>query len=83
MWTWLLLDRIFYCPSYYYDHCGRRIAIAAISVILVLVLFYPTAVYAAYARKTDGGANDQESARRVESTATTENESTPLLTERV
>ena len=83
MWAWLLLDSIFYCPSYYYDLRARRIAVAAISVILVLVLFYPTAVYAAYARRTDGGANDQESARRVESTATTENENTPLLTERV
>ena len=83
MWTWLLLDSIFYHPSDYYDNRGRRIAIAAISIILVLVLFYPTAVYAAYARKTDGRANNQESAGRVESTATTENESTPLLGERV
>ncbi|KAK5060251.1 hypothetical protein LTR84_010136 [Exophiala bonariae] len=83
MWTWLLLDSIFYDPPYYTGHRDRRIAVAATSVVLILVLFYPTAVYAAYARKTDDGDHDQESARRVGRTAPTEDESTPLLTERV
>lgn len=78
MWTWLLLDSIFYRPRYYYGNRGQRIAIAAVSSILVLVLFYPTAIYAAYTRK--GIADDEESTGQSERHAP-EGDTTPLLAE--
>lgn len=80
MWLWLLLDSIFYDPRYYYDHRGKRIAVAAVSVILVIMLFYPTAVYAAYARK-QVTIGSRETAGQDEESAAEGNETTPLLAE--
>jgi hypothetical protein len=80
IWLWLLLDSIFYNPRYYYDHRGKPIAVAAFSVILVVVLFYPTAVYAAYARK-QVVLESREIAGQDEESAAAGSETTPLLAE--
>lgn len=80
MWLWLLLDAIFYTPKYYFNNRGRRIAVAALSFILVIVLFYPSAVYATYVRKRDGewseGVDGGDEERATEGS-----ERTPLLAE--
>lgn len=78
MWLWLLLDSIFYNTRYYYDNRGKRIAVAAVSVILVIVLFYPTALYAAYVRNRLE-SEDHEHAGQDEETGSVGNETTPLL----
>jgi hypothetical protein len=80
MWLWLLLDSMFYNPGYYYDNRGKRIVVAAVSVILVVVLFYPTAVYAAYVRKQGAREGEEVSGHDV-GRAAEGSERTPLLAE--
>lgn len=81
MWFWLVLDSIFYKPRYYYDSPGKRIAVALVSVILVIVLFYPTVVYASYAR-TEVVPESQLTAEHDEENGPAVNETSPLLAER-
>lgn len=79
MWIWLLLDSIFYYPRYYRGDRGKRIAVSAISIILVLVLFYPSAVYAAYSRKAAIVQTEEVSTGQDERNIPSNDENTPLL----
>ncbi|KAK5741060.1 hypothetical protein LTR17_004210 [Elasticomyces elasticus] len=56
LWLWLLFDAIFGPRNHsgYYMPRSQRIAVAGISSILPLILFYPTVVYTAvYMRHTE------------------------------
>jgi hypothetical protein len=79
MWMWLLLDSIFYQARYNSGNRGKRITVAAISIILVLVLFYPNALYAAYARKVSITSNEEAPARQNDRNIPAEDENIPLL----
>jgi hypothetical protein len=79
MWMWLLMDSIFYQASYNSGNRGKRIGVAAISIIVVLVLFYPSALYAAYARKVSITRNEEAPSRQTEHNITAEEENIPLL----
>jgi len=53
LWVWLLVDRIFAPLTDYYTPPPRneQIAKAAISVVVLIALYYPTLVYAYLAKK--------------------------------
>jgi hypothetical protein len=79
MWMWLLLDSIFYQARYNSGNREKRIAVAAISIIVVLVLFYPSALDAAYARKVSITRNEEVPSRQNEGDIPAEDENIPLL----
>ncbi|KAE8448465.1 hypothetical protein EG329_009530 [Mollisiaceae sp. DMI_Dod_QoI] len=77
IWLWLLLDTIcgpeHHYPYYYNGPRGPRTIRAAISVVLLFIIYYPTLIYAIVEKRYEG-SEDREAAVRQD-----QGERQPLL----